>query len=122
MPAATGMLMVIKATLRTLSRPMSGSASISPSSASPKQVDDVGGERDARRDPEWQGASAGAWSASITASPDQLGPQRRQLSAKAGMAEYCPSKARLKVPPTGPTEEMNRASAVRDGPQPPLVS
>jgi hypothetical protein len=30
MSAATGMLTVIRATLRTLSRPMSGSASISP--------------------------------------------------------------------------------------------
>jgi hypothetical protein len=50
MPAATGMLAVIKASLRMLSRPMSGSASISPSSASPKQVDDVGGDRDARGD------------------------------------------------------------------------
>jgi hypothetical protein len=50
MPVATGMLAVIKASLRALSRPMSGSASISPSSASPKQVDDVGGDRDARGD------------------------------------------------------------------------
>jgi hypothetical protein len=33
------MLTVIRATLRTLSRPMSGSASISPTSASPNQVD-----------------------------------------------------------------------------------
>jgi hypothetical protein len=33
MSAATGMLTVIKASLRTLSRPMSGSASISPTSA-----------------------------------------------------------------------------------------
>jgi len=50
MSAATGMLAVIKATLRTLSRPMSGSASISPTSASPKQVDDAGGDRDAHGD------------------------------------------------------------------------
>jgi hypothetical protein len=48
MPAATGMLTVIKASLRTLSRPMSGSASISPTSASPKRVDDAGGDRDAQ--------------------------------------------------------------------------
>ena len=50
MPAATGMLAVIKASLRTLSRPMSGSASVSPSSGSPKQTDGSGGDRDARRD------------------------------------------------------------------------
>jgi hypothetical protein len=40
MSATTGMLTVIKASLRALSGPMSsGSASISPTSASPKQVD-----------------------------------------------------------------------------------
>jgi hypothetical protein len=35
--------------------------------------------------------------------------------------ELCEFISRLMVQPTGPTEEMNRPSAVRDSRQPPLV-
>jgi hypothetical protein len=70
------MLTAIKASLRTLFRPMSRSASISPSSASRKQVDDVRGDRDALGD---QGHPADALPAHVRVGVDQ--PQQRQPEA-----------------------------------------
>jgi hypothetical protein len=126
MSGATGMLAVIEATLRTLSRPMSGSASISPTSASPKwMMPAATGMLAVIR-------VAGGLSGGLVGVDHRVPRSVRPAAAirrkrawrprSQDHTEYCPSKARLKVPPTGPTEEMNRASAVRDGPQPPLVS